>query len=178
MKTRLIITNLIIISVIMFGMTALVPTARAITSDECIAAGGDVIPDGTCDGGSYDGAIITDPAGTNPVVGGVDPVVGGTNPVAGWTSPYDSGIGSLCDLINFFLTIVTEIGAVVGVLFIIWSGFLFIKAQGNEAEVKQAKSAFYTTIIGLAILLGASVIAQVIFNTVTSIITLPGGVCQ
>ncbi|MBX4198284.1 pilin [Candidatus Parcubacteria bacterium] len=82
----------------------------------------------------------------------------------------------ICDLINAVLLIVAEIGAIIGVLFIIWSGFLFIKAQGNPEGIKKAKSAFYTTIIGMAILLGASVITAFIFNTVSSITTAAGSV--
>ncbi len=77
--------------------------------------------------------------------------------------------GSLCDLINAILNIVTEIGAIIAVLFIIWSGFLFIKAQGNPKEIEDAKRAFYATIIGTAILLGSSVIAKIIITTIGAV---------
>ncbi|MES2437175.1 MAG: pilin [Patescibacteria group bacterium] len=115
---------------------------------------------------------VTPPA--PPVVtGGEEPTVPGGLPDVALDNPFDddSGIGNLCDLINQILNIVAEIGAIVGVLFIIWAGFLFIKAQGKPEEIQKAKSTFYTTVIGLAILLGASVIAKVVFNTVSSITT-------
>jgi hypothetical protein len=96
-------------------------------------------------------------------------------------SPYDRGkIGNICDLINQILNIIAELGAIVAVLFILWSGFLFITAQGNKEKVTQAKNTFITTIVGTAILLGASVIAKIIFNTVTAITTSVsegGGIC-
>jgi hypothetical protein len=124
--------------------------------------------------------------GTGPsTVGGTGPsTTGGTGPsTTGGTGPStvlpkitldnpfspSSGIGNLCDLVNFILNIIAEIGAIVGVLFIIWSGFLFIKAQGNKEKIQQAKNTFYTTVLGIAILLGASVITKVIFNTISSV---------
>lgn len=78
---------------------------------------------------------------------------------------------SMCELIAKLLEIVAELGAIVGVLFIIWSGFQFITAQGNPEKISAAKRTFYMTIIGVAILLGASVIAKLIFNTVMSVIS-------
>jgi hypothetical protein len=84
--------------------------------------------------------------------------------------PPITGPGSdICSIINAVLKVIAEIGAVVGVLFIIWSGFLFIMAQGNVDKLKRAKWTFLTTIAGIAILLGASVITSVIFNTISSV---------
>ncbi len=88
----------------------------------------------------------------------------------------DPKFDNICKLISAILNIVAEIGAIVGALFIIWSGFLFIKAQGNPEEIKKAKRTFYTTIIGLAILLGASVITKIVFKTIQSITTADGSV--
>ncbi len=95
-------------------------------------------------------------------------------------NPLNSKFSNICNLINEIINIIAEIGAIVAVLFIIWSGFLFIAAQGNKEKVTQAKNTFYTTIIGTAILLGASVITKIIFNTVTSItarVSDGGGIC-
>lgn len=84
-----------------------------------------------------------------------------------FTNPIDAD--DIFDLINKFVNLVVEIGAIVAVIFIIWSGFLFVKAQGKPEELKKAKNTFYTTIIGTAILLGASVITKIIVNTVKSV---------
>lgn len=73
-------------------------------------------------------------------------------------------------LIANLLKLVAQIGAVVCVFFIIYSGFLFIKAQGEPAEITKAKSVFFWSIIGTAILLGAAVIAELIKGTVNSVI--------
>jgi hypothetical protein len=52
------------------------------------------------------------------------------------------------------------------VFFIIYSGYKFVTARGNQAEVTKAKDIFFATVIGGAILLGADVIATVVVNTV------------
>ncbi len=61
---------------------------------------------------------------------------------------------------------VAEIGFYVVAIFIIYSGFLFVKARGNKDELKKAKESFLYTVIGAAILLGATVLANVIKGTV------------
>lgn len=65
--------------------------------------------------------------------------------------------------------IVLPIGAVAVVIAIIYSGFLFVTAQGNTAKLETAKKAFLWTAIGTIVLLGAWVIAQVIQNTIDQI---------
>ena len=62
-----------------------------------------------------------------------------------------------------------EVGAYVAVIFIIYSGFLFVKAQGNPTEIETAKKTFFYTIIGVMILLGASAIAKAVGNTIRAI---------
>lgn len=54
-------------------------------------------------------------------------------------------------------------------LAIIYTGFLFVAARGNEDKLSKAKEALKWTIIGTAIVLGAYVIAQVVENTVNEI---------
>lgn len=85
-------------------------------------------------------------------------------------NPIGSGDMSLQDLVVKLLAVVAELGAVVCIFFIIYSGFLFIKAQGNEGELTKAKSIFMWSVIGTAVLLGASVIAELIQGTIMSVI--------
>ncbi len=89
------------------------------------------------------------------------------------TDPCDGGIcnplGATNDLGAFILKIVegiAQIGYYVVVLFIIYSGFKFVKARGNEKELADAKQTFLFTVIGAAILLGATLLANVISGTV------------
>jgi len=56
------------------------------------------------------------------------------------------------------------------VLAFIYTGFLFVKAQGKPEEIDKAKSALWWSIVGAFILLGASAFSQIINSTISSII--------
>ncbi len=68
-------------------------------------------------------------------------------------------------LLKFFVRVAT----VLCVIYMIWSGFLFVKAQGNEKELETAKRAFFFALIGTVLMLGAEVIATAIGRTVEDI---------
>lgn len=55
------------------------------------------------------------------------------------------------------------------VLAFIYSGFLFVKAQGNETELTKAKTAITYSMLGAFILLGAWGFAQIIGQTVSTL---------
>lgn len=78
-------------------------------------------------------------------------------------------LGETDDLGALILKIVdgiAQVGYYLVVLFIIYSGFKFVKARGNEKELADAKQTFLYTVIGAAILLGATLLANVISGTV------------
>lgn len=54
-------------------------------------------------------------------------------------------------------------------LFIVYSGFLFILAQGNTGKLETAKKNFLYVIIGAILILGAWVIATLIGGTVSQL---------
>ena len=78
-------------------------------------------------------------------------------------------VSSIQDFINAALQFVVEILAIAAVCYIMWAGFLFVKAQGNPEELKTAKQALMHALIGTAIVLGAWGLAMVIANTVNKI---------
>ncbi|MBK5215553.1 MAG: hypothetical protein JJE53_01955 [Candidatus Pacebacteria bacterium] len=84
-------------------------------------------------------------------------------------NPLGSGIDSIPKLIEAIINIVLMIGIPIIVLAIIYTGFLFVKAQGNPEQITKAKSALLYTLIGAALLLGAFVIANAIGKTVEEI---------
>mgnify|MGYP001614974660 CR=1 FL=1 len=65
--------------------------------------------------------------------------------------------------------IVAQIGFPIAALAIIYSGFLFVTAQGNEKQLQDAKRTFLWTIIGTAILLGAWAIATAVQTFITGL---------
>lgn len=62
--------------------------------------------------------------------------------------------------------IVMPIGGVLAVLSFIYSGFLYVTAQGNQTKLQTAHKALLYTSIGTAVLLGAWVFANVICQTI------------
>jgi TrbC/VIRB2 family. len=83
------------------------------------------------------------------------------------------GAGGDCNLITFINVVVDKvvlpIGGIVAVLAFIWSGFMFVTAQGDEKKIGDARNALWYTAIGTAILLGARVLTAVLENTLKSV---------
>ncbi len=77
--------------------------------------------------------------------------------------------GSLPELVAVILQAVVELGSIAIVLMLVWSGFLFVKAQGNPGELETARKALFNTVIGGLLLLGASGIALILRSTVESL---------
>jgi len=75
------------------------------------------------------------------------------------------GQNSVEGLIAAVLQFVVKIGAVVVVFFVIYAGFQFVTAQGNEEKITKARKSFLWTIIGALILLGAMTLSGVICRT-------------
>ena len=76
---------------------------------------------------------------------------------------------SLVGLLDAFVQILVTFGIPIAAVAIIYSGFLFVTARGNEQKVTKAKEAFYWAIIGSVILLGARVIIGVVSGTISAI---------
>ena len=55
-------------------------------------------------------------------------------------------------------------------VFIIWAGFMFIKARGNSTELGKAKENLKYVLIGATLILSAWVLATLIGATVTQLI--------
>jgi hypothetical protein len=76
-----------------------------------------------------------------------------------------TGADSLENLLKLFIDAIIRLGSVVVVFMIIYSGFLFVKASGNESELTKAKNTFLWTVIGAVILLGARAISELVKGT-------------
>ncbi len=75
------------------------------------------------------------------------------------------GVNSFCGLVIKLVQAVMVIGIPIAVLFIVWAGLKFVLAQGKPDAIKQARSNFFHVVIGIGIFVGASLIANVIVNT-------------
>ncbi|MBA3789420.1 hypothetical protein H0X32_03460 [Patescibacteria group bacterium] len=103
------------------------------------------------------------PQTTNP--GGVPQV---TNPGTPGTSALNNPLNSstLTDLLNKVLTYVVQLGAIFLTIMLVYVGFLFVSARGNEEGIKKARSALLWTVVGGLLLLGAKALSDVITATV------------
>lgn len=73
------------------------------------------------------------------------------------------------DFVAAVLKVAVQILMPFVVLAFIWSGFLFVKAQGNDTELTTAKEAIKWSIVGAFILMGAWGFAQIISTTISTL---------
>jgi len=85
---------------------------------------------------------------------------------SGISNPLQGSIDSVQDLISAILKIVVALGAPISVLFLVYSGFKFITAQGKSDEIRKAREYFMWTLVGIAILLGAQLLSNIIKGTI------------
>lgn len=95
------------------------------------------------------------------------PVGGNTGDVKLYNPLGDNA--SLESLLNSILDFVIKIGAVVIVLMMVYVGFLFVTAQGDPGRIGEARAAFFWTIVGALVLLGAKAIALGVKATVEAL---------
>ncbi len=115
-------------------------------------------------------------------VGGNPPggVVGGTPPggVVGGNPTQSSGASggafsiknplkakTISDFLKDLFRAAVKVGLPIVVLFIVYAGFMFVKARGNAEELTVAKRNFIWVVFGTTIFLGAWAIAEIIAAT-------------
>ncbi|HEC32701.1 MAG TPA: hypothetical protein ENI63_00385 [Candidatus Kaiserbacteria bacterium] len=90
---------------------------------------------------------------------------GGCSTGGGLSNPLKN-ICNFGDFVALLLKAVIDIGLPIAVLFIVYSGFLFVTAQGNVTKIDEAKKTFFYTIIGVTIFLGSWALALIVENTI------------
>lgn len=110
------------------------------------------------------------PAGSNPSGNGNTPFPPGSSSedIEKLEDPLGEGT-TLEGLILKLFEIIMYIGVPLVAFFLIWSGFMFVSAQGNPEKLETARNRLLYTIIGAIILLGAWTISQAIKGTVEDI---------
>ena len=76
-----------------------------------------------------------------------------------FTNPL-GGTNTFADLVVKLADLLTQIAIPFVVIFLIYAGFLFVSARGNASQITKAKEIFYWTIIGAAVVVGASALAK------------------
>ena len=148
------------------GIFGSAPVGNTVTTD-----GSSGVPAGGSNSVPAGGSNSVPAGGSNSV-----PAAGGTTngasgaPAAGGQNllPNPIKAGNIQDLIYLIVNIVTYIGMILAILALIWVGFKFVAAQGNSDKLTEARREFLYVVIGIAILIGAAAITDIIKTTLTS----------
>jgi len=73
---------------------------------------------------------------------------------------------SLAALFENLVSVAIELGTILSVLGIMYGGYLYVTAQGNEEKLGQAQKTVTWALVGTAVLLGARTIMAAIRGTV------------
>lgn len=85
-------------------------------------------------------------------------------------NPLRGGANDLYSFIKLVVdNVIIPVGGVVAVLYIMYSGFRMVIAQGNEKEIGEARKGFFWAVIGTVVLLGAWAISTGIQATIEQI---------
>ena len=109
-------------------------------------------------------AVAVDPSGQT---GGPAPSSGQTGGPAARTITLQNPlkVNSVGAAVNEGAKIFSYIAVLLGVVMLIWVGLQFILAQGNADRLKEMKYYLFKIVIGIAIVIGARIIIQVVVNT-------------
>ena len=89
-------------------------------------------------------------------------------------------VNSIGGLIQSFVEIFSYVAVLLAVLVLIYLGFRYVvySAQGNASEIAKLHSWLLWTVIGIAIIIGARVMVDIVINTISATGTISPGVIQ
>ena len=88
---------------------------------------------------------------------------------SGFYNPLNPAFSSIPTFISAALKALVRISLPIVTVFIVYSGFLFVSARGNQEKLSAAKNNFLYVMVGALLILGAWVIANLIAGTVTQL---------
>ncbi len=84
-------------------------------------------------------------------------------------NPLNDSFSSIPQFISGALKVMVMVALPIITLFMVYSGFLFVLAQGNQETLAKAKTNFLYVIIGSILILGAWVFASLIGGTISQL---------
>ena len=120
-----------------------------------ITAGASVLPLLLPFAASAQGTGTTGLSGAQGQLGGIGSQLGGVNAQGAAALPVLIG-----KLINAFLGVL----GIILVVYLVWAGFLWMTASGEEEKVKRAKAMIQQAVIGMVIVIAAYAIASFVIN--------------
>jgi hypothetical protein len=93
---------------------------------------------------------------------------GGSGSAITLINPLKAGT-SLESLLNSIMDFVIRLGTIVVIVMLVFVGYKFVAARGNDAKLVEARKMLLWTIIGALVLLGAKAISMALLATVQAI---------
>lgn len=81
-------------------------------------------------------------------------------------NPLGDNTSSLSSFFDKIVSVAIELGTIVSVLGIMYGGFQYVSAQGDEEKLGKARNTITWALVGTAVLLGARTIMSVVNDTV------------
>jgi len=78
-------------------------------------------------------------------------------------------VNNLWDLLKNIFTALIDLAIPVAILYLVYSGYLFVTAGGDEKQINTAKENFKWTVVGIAVLLGARALVDMLKATITGL---------
>jgi hypothetical protein len=94
----------------------------------------------------------------------------------GYFADFDAGTAGLGDqslgvTISMLINAVISVLGIVAVLLILWGGFIWMTAAGNDEKVDKAKKLIISGVIGLVIIFSAFAIAKFVLDKISAATT-------
>ena len=110
---------------------------------------------------------VVDPPTTNSVVN--PPTANSVVNPSIFTFQNPLKVDSICGLLMALLNVIMAIGIPIAVLFLVWSGALFVIARGDTKGLIKARANFFYTVLGIGLFLGAWFLGRVVAGTINAI---------
>jgi hypothetical protein len=104
-----------------------------------------------------------------PYVGYAAPFAGQGNFGFQFPNPLGDRYTTIWALLDKIIDILMRVGLVVAVMYLIYSGFKLITAQGDSDAISDARKSLWHTVIGIIILLSIRLILTLIQNTLEAL---------
>ncbi len=95
-------------------------------------------------------------------------------------NPLNKSINSVGDLIQAVIEVITYLFIIFAVLMFIYVGFQYVTnaAQGNAKKIEELHKQLLWLVVGVAVVIGARVIIQVVINTISATNTVSPSVIE
>lgn len=119
---------------------------------------------------SGSGTVLAQTSIGGPVSGSGCSAGGNISPSGtfGLQNPLSCQYNTVGGLVSGFIVIFSYLAIIVAVLLLIWVGLQFVLARGNPGRIDELKSWLLWIVVGVAVVIGARIIVNVVITTLDS----------